>query len=283
MSHDFYITDVFTEQPYAGNQLGTLVDAADISAAEMQAIAREFNFAETTFVVGGDLANGFDVRIFTPLMELPFAGHPTLGTAFVIRNSLLKTEAPIITLNLGVGKIPVAFSEDGIGWMTQKSPVFGETISVEAIAEELGLEKMDIDSKFPVQFVSTGLQFLLVPVTSEAALKKAKCRGGFLSDGYFVFCTGGYNEHQSIQARMFGAALGVVEDPATGSANGCLASYLVEHSYLGNQQIDIAVGQGYEIGRPSQLYLRASKIDDVFDIKVGGRVRIVASGDWHGN
>jgi trans-2,3-dihydro-3-hydroxyanthranilate isomerase len=125
----FYITEVFAEGPYAGNQLATLPDAAGISSQEMQQIARAFNFAETTFIVGGSLEQGFDVRIFTPNSELPFAGHPTLGTSYLIRNEILKTDTASVVLNLGVGPIPVEFAEDGVLWMTQNAPTFGEIFS----------------------------------------------------------------------------------------------------------------------------------------------------------
>ena len=139
MTRKFFITDVFSEGPYAGNQLATLPDAGDISSDEMQKIAREFNFSETTFITGGSLETGFDVRIFTPSSELPFAGHPTLGTSFLIRNEILKSDVPEIALNLGVGKIPVRFAADDVLWMTQKSPEFGEIVSGELVAAELGL------------------------------------------------------------------------------------------------------------------------------------------------
>ena len=280
MSHTFFITDVFAEATYTGNQLGTLLDAADIDTGDMQKIAREFNFAETTFIRGGSLELGFDVRIFTPNSELPFAGHPTLGTAFLIRNEILKADISELTLNLGVGNIPVSFSDDGVLWMKQKPPTFGNMVPKDAIADELGLQTSDIDPKFPVLPVSTGLEFLMVPVNSYEALKAARVTDGKLSDGYFVFCKGGYNDDQSIQARMFASALGVAEDPATGSANGCLASYLVEYEYLGSSDVEVIVGQGYEIDRPSQLYLKASKCDAVYDIRVGGKVRVVAEGKW---
>lgn len=226
------------------------------------------------------LNGGFDVRIFTPNSELPFAGHPTLGTAYLIRNEILKTNVSELTLNLGVGNIPVTFSEDDVSWMKQKTPRFGEPVSREAIADELGIQASDIDRQFPVLPVSTGLEFLMVPLNSYKALKAARITDGKLADGYFVFCNGGYNDRQDIQARMFASALGVAEDPATGSANGCLASYLVEFKYLGSNEVEVVVGQGYEIDRPSQLYLRASRLDAVYDIRVGGKVRVVAEGKW---
>lgn len=276
----FFITDVFSEGPYSGNQLATLPDASGIDAQEMQKIAREFNFAETTFITGGSLDEGFDVRIFTPVSELPFAGHPTLGTSYILRNEILKTEVPEIRLNLAVGQIPVTFGDDGVLWMQQNSPIFGEQVTRDDIAKELALNVDDIDNKYPVQFVSTGLEFLMVPVLSYQALSSARVVGGELSQGYFVFCRGGYSADQGIQARMFATRLGVPEDPATGSANGCLAAYLAEYAYLGDTRVDVRVGQGYEINRPSQLYLRSDKSELGISVQVGGKVRVVAEGTW---
>lgn len=280
MSRTFFITDVFAEGPYAGNQLATLPDAGDLSGEEMQKIARAFNFAETTFITGGSEASGFDVRIFTPTDELPFAGHPTLGTSYLIRHHLAKSSASKITLNLGVGPITVTFEDDGVLWMAQNEPEFGETVSHDQVADVLGLQPQELDEDFPCQRVSTGLEFLMVPLRNYAALKKARTGMNELSRTFFVFCRGGYAEQQGIQARMFASELGVVEDPATGSANGCLAAYLAEYGFLGSNEVDTKVGQGYEINRPSQLYLRSKKDHGTYHIQVGGRVALVAEGQW---
>ncbi len=283
MSREFYITNVFNEGPFSGNQLATVTDTEGLTTAEMQQIAREFNFSETTFFLGQDPDGGFRVRIFTPTDELPFAGHPTLGTAYLIREHLLpergiETRVDRIELNLKVGKIPVTFHDDGVIWMKQRSPEFGETLDKQEVANGLGLSMSDLDAQFPSQIVSTGLEFVLVPVTSMDALKRSAVvrQLGF---GALVFCRGGYNDNQSIAARMYAGGAGIDEDPATGSANGCLAAYLVEHGYFGSSSIDISVGQGYEIHRPSTLHLRADKNGDEYDINVGGRVGLVAKGE----
>ena len=282
MSRKFFITDVFSEGPYAGNQLATMPDASGISAEEMQQIARAFNFAETTFITGGSLEKGFDVRIFSPNSELPFAGHPALGTSYLIRNEILKSDVPELILNLGVGPISVTFADDGVLWMTQNQPEFGSLFDPADVAGELGVEPTDIDARFPCRNVSTGLEFLLVPLVSYAALKQAYVSQSLLAQAYFLFCAGGYNSEQQLRARMFAAELGVKEDPATGSANGCLAAYLAEYEYFGPGPVDVSVGQGYEIERPSQLYLQSEKRTDEFSIRVGGKVRVVAAGDWKG-
>ncbi|MBO6700954.1 MAG: PhzF family phenazine biosynthesis protein [Pseudomonadales bacterium] len=280
MSRHYFITDVFAEGPYSGNQLATLPDAADLSGEEMQKIARAFNFAETTFITGGSVEDGFDVRIFTPTEELPFAGHPTLGTSYVIRNHLLESNSKTVTLNLGIGPISVSFAEDGVLWMAQNEPEFGEIVSHDRAALTLGLDVSDLDANFPCQMVSTGLEFLLIPLRSYEALKRSYAGPNDVSRTVFTFCEGGYTHSQGIQARMFATELGVSEDPATGSANGCLAAYLAEHAYLGDHVVDTCVGQGYEIARPSQLYLRSEKRSSGYNIQVGGRVNLVAVGQW---
>ncbi len=280
MSRHYFITDVFAEGPYSGNQLATLPDAADLSGEEMQKIARAFNFAETTFITGGSAEDGFDVRIFTPTDELPFAGHPTLGTSYLIRNHLIKSGCETITLNLGVGPINVTFEDDGVLWMVQNEPEFGEIVPHDLAANALGLDVSDLEADFPCQMVSTGLEFLLVPLRDYEALKRSYAGPNDVSRTFFAFCRGGYTDDQGIQARMFASELGVVEDPATGSANGCLAAYLAEHAFLGDHSVDTRVGQGYEIARPSQLYLRSEKSDSGYNIRVGGRVNLVAEGEW---
>lgn len=281
MKRKFYITEVFTEQAYGGNQLATLPDASGLDSDEMQKIARAFNFAETTFITGGSLESGYDVRIFTPAAELPFAGHPTLGTSYLLRNVIHQHTDTEITLNLGVGPIPVTFADDGVLWMKQNQPEFGAVLSPELVAKELGLQHDQIDSHFPCQFVSTGLEFLIVPLASYEALREAKPPvGSSLARTFFLFCAGGYADEQQVQARMFAVELGVSEDPATGSANGCLAAYLAEHEYFGASDVVANVGQGYEISRPSQLYLNSRKQDSGFEIQVGGRVSLIAEGEW---
>jgi len=279
MSRQFYITEVFTGSPYGGNQLATVTDVDGLTTNEMQQIARAFNFAETTFLIGGSEQAGFDVRIFTPVSELPFAGHPTVGTAFLIKEVLRRNDGPRVHLNLGVGQIPV-WTEQDLLWMRQNEPEFRESLPRETVAEALGLSVDEVLADYPCQRVTTGLEFLIVPLVSYEALKKARMVSENLSDTCFLFCSGGYNDEQQVQARMFAGALGVPEDPATGSANGCLAAYLAEHEYFGSHEVKVAVGQGYEVGRPSQLHLHSLKGDAEFLIEVGGRVRLVAEGNW---
>ncbi|MCB1644033.1 MAG: PhzF family phenazine biosynthesis protein [Pseudomonadales bacterium] len=280
MSHQFCITDVFTHSRYAGNQLGTLFDAADLSAAEMQQIAREFNFAETTFHLGGNAEAGYDVRIFTPAKELPFAGHPVLGTAFLLNQRYHQGQAAQILLNLAAGQIPVVFQPDGVLWMTQHQPEFGDEVPAATAAAWLGLAESDLIPGLPVRYVSTGIPFLLVPVNDLATLKRARPTADAPGEGILCFAPEGYETNQQISARMFASGLGVPEDPATGSANGCLAAYLATWKVPGIEVVDLVVGQGYEIGRPSQLFLRCEQQDGIYRIEVGGRVQKVATGEW---
>ena len=175
----FYIVDVFTESKYAGNQLAVCRDGKDYSDSEMQQIAKEMNYSETTFIISDEMHDGgYSVRIFTPAKEIPFAGHPTLGTAFVIMKEIMSEPVDRIILNLKVGKIPVTIhyldGEPDILWMRQKSPQYGLTIPREKMAEILSLGENDMDDRFPVQAVSTGIPFFIVPLKSLESVKAAK-------------------------------------------------------------------------------------------------------------
>ena len=285
----FYIVDVFAEKKYAGNQLAVFREAGELSGNEMQQLARETNFSETTFILQDGLRdNGFDVRIFTPGEEVPFAGHPTLGTAHIIRNEILKDNTNTIFLNLKVGKIPVTFGQDGYCWMKQIEPEFGKQHSAETIAAILGLPVAAIDGRYPVQEVSTGLPFFIVPLKTIAALKSAKVDRdkyfAFIKDswakGILVFCPQAHEAQNDISVRVFVECYGIPEDPATGSGNGCLAGYLVKHRYFGKSSINIRSEQGYEIGRPSLLLLKAEQEDARINISVGGKTVVVAKGEF---
>ena len=287
----FYILDVFAEEKYAGNQLVVVRDAASLSDDAMQKIAKEMNYSETTFILSdAPRDGGYDVRIFTPEEEVPFAGHPTLGTAFVIQNEIMSEPAEKVVLNLKVGRIPVTFSRDeddgGMLWMRQNEPTFGQVIEPAWIASILSLDESEIDDRFPIQEVSTGLSVIIVPLKSLDAAKRARIK----QDEYFelieemqakvvlVYCPETYGSENDLNVRVFCDYYGIPEDPATGSANGCLAGYLVKHGYFGCDRIDIRVEQGYEIARPSLLYLKAGQNREQMDVSVGGKVVMVAEG-----
>ncbi len=298
----FYIVDVFAVERYTGNQLAVFINGETesvngqvmkLSAEQMQQIAKEINYSETTFITSKQpQTGGYNVRIFTPKKELPFAGHPTLGTAYVIQKEIIKNSVETIKLNLPVGQIPVTWhkSKDTgeVLWMRQNSPTFHQKFDSASLAAVLNLDLYEIDSRFPIQEVSTGTPFIIVPLTNQEALKRINLN----KDKYFelidkteakallVFCPETYAPENDLSARVFAEYLGIPEDPATGSANGCLAGYLVEYSYFGDKAVDIRVEQGYEIDRPSLLLLRAQQNQDMIDVSVGGKVVLIAKGEF---
>jgi trans-2,3-dihydro-3-hydroxyanthranilate isomerase len=285
----FHIVDVFAEKKYAGNQLAVFRNAGRLSGDAMQAIARETHFSETTFILrDGPRDGGWDVRIFTPGEEVPFAGHPTLGTAHIIREEILKSGGNRITLNLKAGPIPVCFSGDGYGWMEQNEPEFGPTHPASVLAPVLGLPEEAVDTRFPVEEVSTGLPFFIVPLRDLSALKAARVdRDRYFAlaretraKGILVFCPQGREKDSDVSVRVFVDYFGVPEDPATGSGNGCLSAWLVRHRYFGKAAVDLRSGQGHEIGRPSLVLLKAEEKAGRIRVAVGGRSITVARGEF---
>lgn len=287
----FHIVDVFAERQFAGNQLAVLEGADELSDRRMQRIAREFNFSETTFIESNDNEDSaYKVRIFTPEEEIPFAGHPTLGTAFVIRNSIADGSPPEVTLDLPIGNVPVRWKthdNETSMWMTQPQPDFRESFQHAVVATMLGLEVTALDRDWPVQAVSTGLPTVIVPLKSESSLAEISIDreaydefvAGQGAKNILAFCPDPERPNNDLAVRVFAPFYGVPEDPATGSSNGCLAAYLAEHEYYGRGLVDVRVEQGVEMGRPSQLYLRADAGETDFTVEVGGQVRPVAEGD----
>lgn len=283
----YYITDVFGSEPYSGNQLATFIHDGSLAAEKMQKIAREINFSETTFI-DTSVPGAFKVRIFTPAEEVPFAGHPTLGTAQIVRNHLLSEPQDRLTLDLKVGPVPVSFAEDGIVWMEQPAPVFGPTIQNEIMARVLQLAPDLLIPEQPCQVVSTGLPHIVVPLKSLQALKHCRIdraaydelRAATGISCLLVFCPEPYHAGHELSVRMFAEAFGIIEDAATGSGNGCLAAWLVKHRFFGTDSIDIHTAQGYEIGRPSRLSLKAECNASDIAVAVGGRVFELAEGWW---
>jgi trans-2,3-dihydro-3-hydroxyanthranilate isomerase len=284
----FYIVDVFAEEKYAGNQLSVITEASKLSTLQMQQIANEMHFSETTFITSCEAKNGgYDVRIFTPKQEVPFAGHPTLGTAFVIKDFVAKGKAEVL-LNLKAGQIPVSFQEANgheVGWMKQNAPVFGKKFEATRLAPLIGIDVTDFDTRFPIQEVSTGLPFIIVPLKTLSAVKKARVDQVLWARlakesmaGILTFCPEPYAKSNDLNVRVFVDAYGIPEDPATGSGNGCLAAYLSKYRYLGNSEVQVKVEQGCEIGRPSLLYLRAKSKNNRILVEVGGKVVLVARG-----
>lgn len=280
----FYIVDVFAAKKYSGNQLGVFILDERISDKQMLKIANEFNFSEVTFIDAKNADQSYIVRIFTPDREIPFAGHPTLGTSFVINEILENAQLDEVVLDLLVGKIPVKIDKTFYE-MTQNQPTFGRIYSRELMADLVNLKKKDISKEYPCQFVSTGLGSVIIPVKNKKALKKAavnhKNYRKFIKkhgDGNLLLFT---KDGEDIDVRVFVDDLGFGEDPATGSANGNLAAYILQRHYLSDgDEVEYKVHQGAEIGRPSELFIKASKNGE-FDIKVGGHVFFIAQGTWN--
>lgn len=282
----YHVVDVFAERRLAGNPLTVVLDAGHLQADEMQAMARETNHSETTFVLADRPRDGaWPVRIFTPALELPFAGHPTLGTAAVLR-AVHGPDAPI-DLDLKVGRIPVR-TEGDVLWMRQPAPKFLGEADRAAMAACLGLSTADLDPALPVESVSCGVPIHMVALRNLDAARRAKLDlerylstvGTPQTRAVLVFAREVVDPAVQLHVRCFTGAFGIPEDPATGSANGPLAAYLSKHRVLGSDRIDIAVEQGVEMGRPSRLYLRATPTASGLEVDVGGRVVPVARGTF---
>jgi trans-2,3-dihydro-3-hydroxyanthranilate isomerase len=291
-SLDFWIVDVFAVDKYTGNQLAVFGGAQHLSLAQMQQIAKEINFSESTFITG--TGSTYPVKIFTPSIELPFAGHPTLGTAWVIQQFIAQQNMPTVTLEYTAGQIPVTFSyvdgQPGVMWMQQKEPEFLGELTKEQLAPVLQIETADIDD-YPIWQVSTGLPFMIVPLKNLAAVQKARLEITLYyqlieklpAKSILIFCPETLQAANDLHVRVFTHALGIPEDPATGSANGCLAAYLVHCGYEGRTSFAWQIEQGYEIDRPSLLHIISSRQlrpDQEISVSVGGKVQLVATGQW---
>jgi trans-2,3-dihydro-3-hydroxyanthranilate isomerase len=284
----YFIVDVFTDTVLAGNPLAVVFDSVGLTTEHMQAIAREFNLSETTFVQRRaatiEQTEGVRVRIFTTQEELPFAGHPTLGTASVLRLHAPETsQANTVTLALDVGPVPVQFEANSpFGEMTQRDPEFGEVLDPAEVARLIGMHLEDLDPALPPQVVSTGTAFAIVVLRSAEALARLNVKQQeatpWLRDRgarwFYVLGPTGQAE-PAWRARMqFNGG----EDPATGSAAGCAISYLVARGAVSSGQ-RIALRQGVEIGRPSDLFLSArADSAKVTDVRVAGSTVPVATG-----
>jgi trans-2,3-dihydro-3-hydroxyanthranilate isomerase len=291
-SYDFVQLDVFTQMPLAGNPLAVFADGHGLNDAEMQALAREMNLSETTFIFPRDVATeaqkGKKVRIFTVEAELPFAGHPTLGTAlYLYASEPTQTKPAEITLDLKVGKVPVRFTAnsekagrervDGLvfGEMRQRDPEFGTPLSREDVARVIGIAVDEISSEWPIQPVSTGLSFTIVPFRNRQTLSEVKFNyaqaADFLKNSganfFYFLCPERREGHLEARARMFFYG---GEDPATGSAAGCAASWMVQHGVAKNDE-HVVIRQGVECRRPSEMHVRAAREGGrVTDVRVGG-------------
>ena len=292
MSRRFYIVDVFAEQRYAGNPLAVVVDAADMSPEVMQQIALETNYSETTFVTPAPEADGgYRVRMFTPALEIGFAGHPILGTAWVVRHHVAPEVSGPVRLNLAVGPVPVTFESSSdsteVAWFLAPPVSLGPTCSVERIAAALGVSPDDIETRAPVQQISAGTSLIIVPMRSLVALRRSKldldafaplAAAGFPPLVY-VFCREAYHTENYLCARFFFEAYGVREDPATGNGAAFLGAYLLEHRFFPESDLSLRIEQGYEVRRPSLVMLRARMADGLRGVSVGGHVIPTVQGE----
>jgi trans-2,3-dihydro-3-hydroxyanthranilate isomerase len=293
-TYEFVQVDVFTQTPLAGNPLAVFTDARGLKDTEMQALAREMNLSETTFILPRDAAiearDGKKVRIFTVEEELPFAGHPTLGTAlhlYALEFASNSKKPAEITLDLKAGKIPVRFTAnsenagrnrvDGqvFGEMRQRDPEFASALSREEVARVIGIAADEIPLEWPIQPISTGLTFTIVPLRNPRTLSDLKFSYAQAADflkntgaNFFYFlCPERRESRLEARARMFFYG---GEDPATGSAAGCAASWMARHGVAKSDE-QVVIRQGVECRRPSEIYVRAAREGEhVHNVRVGG-------------
>ncbi|MFG4001632.1 PhzF family phenazine biosynthesis protein [Flavobacterium aquidurense] len=285
MSLPFYIVDVFADKKYAGNQLAVFMDAGKLSSAEMQQIAREINFAESTFITKLDIENNkAEIKIFTPSQEMQFAGHPIIGTSWVLMNKVFNDAPEHIKLNVPIGPISIHQSE-GLIWLKAAQPKFWDIFAKEDFTVFSNLKNHDFENQFPIQEVTTGSAFVMVGLSSKRALEnlvvdkdkmeqwlKNNCKTSHRAL-YFYYLEG---------SKLFSRMLCIehnqlVEDAATGSASTCLQAFLLKYH---KPEFELINYQGDYIGRPSEIYFNGSVTDNQFDIKIGGKAQFIAKGDW---
>jgi trans-2,3-dihydro-3-hydroxyanthranilate isomerase len=272
----YVVCDVFTDRPLAGNQLAVFTDARDLDPGLMQALAREMNFAESVFVLPAQAGGHARMRIFTPRREVPFAGHPVLGTAFVVGEA---TQLREVALETGAGVVPVRLEREGprvvFGWMTQPAPAISAFPAGDELLAALGVS----GSVLPIECYDNGIAHVYVALASREAVSAIRPdlpRLAAVSPGGTNVFAGDGGRWKT---RMFAPGAGVPEDAATGSAAGPLALHLVRHGRLSvGETIDIE--QGAEIGRPSTLHARVTALGDRPEIEVGGAAVVVARGEF---
>ena len=290
--------DVFTDARFEGNPLAVLPDARGLSTEQMQTIAQEMAFSETTFVLPRERDDtDIRMRIFTPAAELPMAGHPTIGSTFALaREGLIRPGAERFVFGLGVGPTPVDLSWDGealsFAWMTQRAPEFGDTFddrpARELIARAVGLDAGEFAENAPIEVVSTGVPFVYLPIRTRAAVDRAapdleamrRAQAELGLEHYYLFSLEAGEPASTVYSRMFAPVLGVMEDPATGGACGPLGGYLLRHGLVTQEQARAVVNlQGHRMGRPSWISIEASGTPEApGPVRVGGRSVLVATG-----
>jgi trans-2,3-dihydro-3-hydroxyanthranilate isomerase len=297
-SYRYLHYDVFTDRLFGGNQLAVFLDGRGLPVETMQAIAKEMNFSETTFVLPPERP-GTDVRlrIFTPGEELPMAGHPTIGTTFALaRAGVIERGRQSLVFGCGIGPVPVAMTWNAddlaFAWMTQSLPTFGETIPDPArTAAALSLSPAAVaGTGHPVQIVSCGVPFLFVPLTTRSAVDNVIVNTSLLdalfsatktsAHGVFVFSAQPGDARATVYSRMFAPEIGITEDPATGGASGPLGCYLVRHKIVQPEQADAMISlQGVKMGRPSHVHISIGvEKGDIASVRVGGEAVLAGEG-----
>ncbi len=293
MERRFYLLDVFAEGQYSGNQLAVFRNAWSLSEEDMLRLAREVHFSETAFILSDEPHDGgYDVRVFTPAHEIPFSGHAVLGAVWVLQHELLEEPVSLIRVNLGVGTVDVSldYHYGGVDsvWMTHRPVEFGPVLPPEEVAAGLGLNAFELDDRWPVQEISAGLPFIIVPLSSLDVIRRARVIPGVYASlssfttarASYLFTPESYNPENDFNVRMFAPELGITEDPATGAGAGCLAAYVLQHIHPNAHSLDLRIEQGYEIRRPSLLFARARRQDGGYRVAVGGRIMMVAQGHF---
>jgi trans-2,3-dihydro-3-hydroxyanthranilate isomerase len=297
-SYRYLHLDVFTDHLFGGNPLAVFLDGRGLTAGTMQAIAKEMNFSESTFILPPE-RKGTDarMRIFTPAEELPMAGHPTIGSTYALaRSGVIGPDRDTFVFGLGVGPVPVSLSWKDkalkFAWMTQPNPTFGEPIAdPSGAAAALGLSASAVSGTgLPVQVVSCGVPFLFIPLTTRQAVDGAALDADALTafyesskkaaHGVFVFSAQPGGDKATVYSRMFAPNLGVVEDPATGSASGPLGCYLVRHKVVTPEKARAMLSlQGVKMGRPSHVHISIGVAKDAIDgVRVGGEAVVAGEG-----
>ncbi|MGO4821573.1 MULTISPECIES: PhzF family phenazine biosynthesis protein [unclassified Flavobacterium] len=281
----FYIVDVFSDKKYAGNQLAVFNNAAGLSDKQMQVIAAEINFAESTFITKIDQENNSaEIRIFTPAKEMQFAGHPIIGTSWVLMNKLFKETSKNIRVSVSIGEIPVSQSDKQL-WLKAAQPEFYAVFSKVDFLDFSNLKSNDFDERFKIQEVSTGSAFVIVPVKDKGALEKIQLNKELAEKwldkncktshrAFYFFCL----EDKKLSSRMLCIENNqLIEDAATGSASTCLQAFLLKYH---DSEIELINNQGEFINRASQIFFKGSLTKEVYDIKIGGQAQFIAQGEW---
>ena len=286
-----YMVDVFAEQRYSGNPLAVIVYSEPLPDDTMQRIAAEMNFSETTFVNESPADDGgYTVRVFTPVREIAFTGHPILGTAWVVRHHLTNKPDTRVLLHLEIGRVVVTFEQNAdkeIAWFRAPAMSLSRGPDPAPLASALGISTDDIVTTSPIQVISAGTSAIIVPLTGLDALSRsrldldrfARLQAQDFPPLVYLFCEETRHPGNDLSARFFFEAQEVREDPATGNGAAFLGAYMLEHQIHATSDLDLRIEQGYEIQRPSLIRLRARFEGNDYEVNIGGEVLPTAQGE----